>query len=42
MKEVANANAAKANTTSGNVFTMHKYTLTNSSKIFQINQQQQK
>ena len=36
MNEIENANAMKANATRGNV-----YTLTNTSNMFQINQQQQ-
>ena len=36
-----NANAMKGNATRGCVYTIHKYTLTNTSNTFQINQQQQ-
>ena len=41
MKEIDNENATKSNATSGNVYTIHKYTLTNTSNTLQINQQQQ-
>ena len=39
MKVIDNTNATNANVTRGNV-TRHKYTLTNISNTFQINQQQ--
>ena len=36
MKEIE-----KANATRGNIYTRHKYTLTNTSNMLKINQQQQ-
>ena len=41
MKEIDNANTTKANATRGSVYTVHKYTLTNTLNTFHINQQQQ-
>ena len=41
VKEIQKANTTKANATRGSVYTIHKYTLTNTSYTFQINHQQQ-
>ena len=41
MKEIDNANTAKANITRGSVYTINKYTLANTSNTFRITQQQQ-
>ena len=41
MKELETENATKANLTRGSVYKIYKYTLTNTSNAFQINQEQQ-
>ena len=41
MKKIDNTNTMKANATRGCVYPILKYTLTNISNTFQINQQQQ-
>ena len=39
VKGIENANTTKANVTRGTLYTIQKYTLTNTSNTFQINQQ---
>ena len=41
MKEIENSNAMKANAIRGNIFRIHKYTVTNTSDISEIYQQLQ-